>query len=175
LDQVPEVAVEILPNRDAAIGLVGGWADPCDPGGGEGGVVAGKIVGGEEEEHAAAGLVADVLGLMVGGGAGEEDGGGVRAGVGRANRYPALVLFGLLAVLDQRETELADVEGERLVIVADDEAMWARRGKCVRYPSHAGTIRNFQSHKARHLICRVLPVPQKTHMILPDNLRISRD
>ena len=80
-----------------------------------------EIVGGEEQEHAAAGLVADVLRLMVGRGAGEEDGGGVGRCAGRADRDPALVLRRDIAVLDQREAELTDVEGERLVIVANDE------------------------------------------------------
>ena len=68
-----------------------------------------------------AGLVADVLRLVIGRGAGEEDGGGLGAGAGRADGDPALVLLELMGVLDQREAELADIEGERLVIVADDE------------------------------------------------------
>ena len=37
-----------------------------------------------------------------------------------AYREP-VVLFGLVTVLDQREAELADVEGERFVIIADDK------------------------------------------------------
>lgn len=84
------------------------------------GVVAGKIVGGEEQEHAATGLVTDVLRLMVGRGAGEEDGGGVWRRMGRADRDLAFALFGLIGVLDQLESELADVEGERLITVADE-------------------------------------------------------
>ena len=121
MHQVPEVAVEIAENCDPAVVVIGGRADPCDPGGGEGGVIAREIVGGEEQEHAAAGLVADVLGPMVGGGAGEEDRGGVCGRAGRADRDPPFVLRGLIGVLDQLEAELADVEGERLVMVADDE------------------------------------------------------
>jgi len=59
---------------------------------------------------------------MIGGGAGEEDGGGDRRRAGRAGGDPALVLVGHMRVLDRREVQLADVEGERLVIVADDES-----------------------------------------------------
>jgi hypothetical protein len=40
---------------------------------------------------------------------------------GGADGDPALALLGLVRVLDEREAELADVEGERFVIVADDE------------------------------------------------------
>lgn len=120
-DQIPQIAVEIAPHQDAAIGLVGGRADPDHSGGGEAGVIAREIVGGEKERDAAAGLVANAGLLAVGGGAGEEDGGGVRGGAGRADGNPALVLLELVRVLGQFEAELADVEGERLVIVADDE------------------------------------------------------
>lgn len=84
-------------------------------------MVAREAVGSEEEGDAAAALVADAGLLVVGGGAGEEDGGGVRRSAGRADGDPALVLRGLIAVLDQLEAELADVEDERLVIAADNE------------------------------------------------------
>lgn len=69
----------------------------------------------------AAGLVADEARLFFGGGAGEEDGGGVVGRVGWADGDPALALLGDGGVLDEGEAELADVESERLVIVADDE------------------------------------------------------
>lgn len=121
LDQVPQIAVEVLPHRDPAIVVIGGRADPLDPGGGEAGVGAGEVVGGDEQEDATAGLVADVSGLVVGGGAGEEDGGGVGRGAGRADGDPALVLLGLVFVGDEGEAEFADVEGDGLVIVANDE------------------------------------------------------
>jgi hypothetical protein len=85
-------------------------------------MVAREVVGGEEEGDAAAGLVADAGLLVVGRGAGEEDGGGVCRSAGRADGDPALVLLGLVPVLDELEAELADVEGERFVIVADDES-----------------------------------------------------
>jgi hypothetical protein len=121
-DQVPKIAVKVGEHRDAAIGLVGGRADPFDAGGGEAGVVAGEVVGVKEEDDTAAGLIAD-RGLLLGGGAlGEEDGGGVRGCAGRADDDPALVLLGLRRVLDQGEAELAYVEGERLVIVADEDS-----------------------------------------------------
>ena len=84
-------------------------------------MVAREVVGGEEEGDAPAGLVADAGLLVVGGGAGEEDGGGVFGRAGWADGDPSLVLIGLVRVLDRLEAELADVEGERLVIVADDE------------------------------------------------------
>lgn len=131
-DQVPEVPVEIGEHRDLAIGLHRGRADPGDARGREGGMIAIEIVGGEEQEDAPARLVAD-RGLLLGrGGAGKEDGGGVGRRAGRADRDPplgrdsfgiagALALFGDGRVLHQREAEPADVEGERFVIVADDQ------------------------------------------------------
>jgi len=84
-------------------------------------MVAREIVGGEEEGDAPAGLVADAGGLGGGRSGGEEDGGGVWASAGRADGDPALALLGDGRVLDQLEAELADVEGERLVIVANDK------------------------------------------------------
>ena len=84
-------------------------------------MVACEIVGGEEQEHAPARLIADERGLLRGRGAGEEEGGGVLGRAGGADGDPALALLGLVRVLDEREAELADVEGERFVIVADDE------------------------------------------------------
>ncbi len=44
----------------------------------------------------------------------------VFSGVERADRDPSFVLLGLLCILDQCEAELADVEGERFVIVEGD-------------------------------------------------------
>lgn len=121
LDEVPEIAVKVREHGDAAIVVIGGRADPFDPGGGKGGMVARKIVGGEEQEHSCASLIADGARLMLGGGAGEEDIGGVWRRVGRTDRDPAFALLGLVGVLDQIEAELADVKGERFVIVADEE------------------------------------------------------
>lgn len=74
-----------------------------------------------EADGDGAGVGADVARLMLGRGAGEEDGGGVGGRAGRADRYPALVLLGLVRVLDQFEAGLADMVAKRLVIVADDE------------------------------------------------------
>lgn len=68
-----------------------------------------------------AGLVTDPGALFGGGGAGEEDGGGVGRSAGRADRYPAFVLFGNGRVLDQFEAEEADIEGERSVVIGDEE------------------------------------------------------
>lgn len=73
LHQIPQIAVEIREHGDAAIIMLGGRANPCDTGGGEGGVITREIVGGEEQEHAAAGLIADMVRLGRGRGAGEED------------------------------------------------------------------------------------------------------
>ena len=121
LHQIPAVSVEILEHRDLAIGLVRGRPDEADAGFGVGGEVAIEIVGLQEEEDAPARLIADEAFLPGRGCAGEEDGGGMLRRAGRADRHPALVLLRLVAVLDQGEAELADVEGERFVIVADDE------------------------------------------------------
>jgi hypothetical protein len=66
-------------------------------------------------------LIADEHRLLRGRGAGEEDGGGPLRRAGRADGDPALALLGLVGVLDEREAELADVEGERFVIVADEK------------------------------------------------------
>ena len=115
------VPIKIGKNRNLAIGLHRRRADPLDAGGGEGRMISVEIVGGEEQEHAACGLVADKRLLLRRGGAGEEDGGRVIGRARRADGHPAFVLLGLVAVLDQREAEFADVEGKRFVIVADEE------------------------------------------------------
>jgi hypothetical protein len=119
--QIPAIAIEILEHRDLAIGHDGRRADEADAGRGVGGEVAVEIVGGKEKKDAASGLVAD-RGLLHGvGGAGEEDRSGVVRRAGRADRDPALVLFGLVAVFDDGEAELGGVEGQGFVIVSDDQ------------------------------------------------------
>ncbi|CAN5529211.1 hypothetical protein BH09PSE4_BH09PSE4_00970 [soil metagenome] len=65
-----------------------------------------EIVGSEEEKDPAAGLIADRGGLFGRGGAGEEDGGGFGRRVGRADGDPALVLVGLVTVLDEVKPSL---------------------------------------------------------------------
>jgi len=121
LEQVPAIAVKVLEHRDLAIGLVGGRADEAYTGCGEGGEVAFEIIGGEEQEDPPRRLVADRRFLFGCDRASEEEGSSVLRRAGRADRHPALVLLGLVCVLDQREAELADVEGEGLVIVSDDQ------------------------------------------------------
>ena len=121
LHQIPQIAVEIAEDGDRAVIVGGGRADPLDPGGGEARMIAGEIIGGEEQEHAPARLIADEARLFGRGGAGEEDRRGILRSTGRADGDPSFVLRGLVTVLDQREAELADIEGERLVIVADDQ------------------------------------------------------
>ena len=53
LDQVPEVAVQVREDGDAAIGLIGGRADPRHPGRGEARMVAREIVSGEKRRSEA--------------------------------------------------------------------------------------------------------------------------
>lgn len=84
---------------------------PFDAGGAEGGMITIEIVSLQEEKDATAGLIADELFLFGRGGASEEDGGGVGRRTRRADGDPAFALLGLVSVLDQRETELADIEG----------------------------------------------------------------
>lgn len=45
----------------------------------------------------------------------------MRRRAGRANGDPSFILLGLVCVLDEGEAELADVEGECLVIIADEQ------------------------------------------------------
>jgi len=59
LDEVPEVAVEVLEHGDLAVGLLGGRAHEADAAGAVGGLVAVAIVGLQEQQDAPAGLVAD--------------------------------------------------------------------------------------------------------------------
>ena len=54
-------------------------------------------------------------------------------GAGRADGDPALVLLGLIRVLDQFEAELSDLESERLVIFADYEGDVGKVGHGSRY------------------------------------------
>lgn len=121
LHQIPQIAVQILEHRHPTIIVGRRRPRPLDPGGSEGGMVAIEIVGRQEQEHPPAGLVSDIARLMLGRGAREQDGGGTGRRTGRADRHPALVLFGLVGVFDQREAELADIESKCFVIVADDQ------------------------------------------------------
>lgn len=84
-----------------------------------------------KHRDAATGLIADAGRLTIGNGAGEKDSGGVRRGAWRADHDPALVLFKDGRVLDQPEPELADVECNRLVIVADDNGNPGLCGACL--------------------------------------------
>jgi len=119
LEQVPEVAVEVLEDGDGAVGVSFRFADEGDAGGLVAGVVAPEVVGVEEEEDAAAGLGADAGFLLRGGGAGEEEAG--FGGAGRGDDDPAFGLLGDRGVFDEGEAEFADEEGEGFVVVADDE------------------------------------------------------
>jgi hypothetical protein len=82
--------------------------------------VAPEIIGVEEEEYAPARLVADTRGLRIADPACEQQP-GAAGRAGRLDDDPALVLFGHEAVLDEPESQLADVERERLVVVAHHE------------------------------------------------------
>ena len=64
---------------------------------------------------------ADRTRLFGRGGAGEEDRGGVGVRVRWAYGDPALARFGLGRVLDKGEAKAADVVGERLVMIGDEE------------------------------------------------------
>lgn len=119
--QVPQIAVEIFEHRDRAVRFVAGAFSETHASGGEGGMIAREIIGGEEQEDAARRLVADRGRLFGRGGAGEEDRGPVRRRAGRADGNPAFLLLGLIGILNEREAELADVEGKRLVIITDEQ------------------------------------------------------
>ena len=120
LNEIPEVAVEVLEHGDCAIGLLGGRADEADTFGSHSVIVAPEIVGAQEQKDAPARLVADE-GLLLGRrGAGEEEGGGVLARAGRRDEHPAFH-FIEGSILDEGEAELLREPGDRLVIVADDE------------------------------------------------------
>jgi len=73
----------------------------------------------QEQEHASAGLIADSRGLLVTDGSGEKQ--GRLAGTRRRDHDPALILRWNVGVFKNLEPELIDVEGERLIVLADDQ------------------------------------------------------
>jgi hypothetical protein len=106
LNQVPEVAVEVLEDCHGAVGVGGGRADEAHAPRAEGAIVAPEVVRLEEQENAPARLVADEGLLLRRGGAGKEEGDAAGAGAGRGDEHPAFVLLGLIAVGDEGEAEL---------------------------------------------------------------------
>ena len=124
LHQIPEISAEVPEHRDGAVRLLPERTHELDAPGAVSLVVALEIVGVQEEEDAPARLGADARQLLGRGGPREQ-----QARLARARRrydHPALRLLRGLGVLDELEAELADVERERLVVVADDEANEAR-------------------------------------------------
>ena len=119
MEKVPQVSVEILEDGDSAIGLDLGLADEDYAVVGVVPEVPPEVVGEEEEEYTAAGLVPDACRLFRCGRLGEQD--AATGGARRRDEDPALGLFGDGGVLDQGEAQLADVEGQGLLIVADDK------------------------------------------------------
>ncbi len=84
-------------------------------------MVAGEVVGAQEQEDAPARLVANAAGLLGRRGTGEQQRGAARRTARRQDPHPSLALFGDRRVLQERETERPAEEGDRLVIVADEE------------------------------------------------------
>src|SRR5688572_9026100 len=118
-DEVPQVAVEILEDGNRAIVCDGRFADELDPALDHVAIVAPEVIRPQEESDPAARLVAHERRLSWLRRAGEEQAGASRAG--RSNDDPALVLRGLVRVLDKRKVQLAGEESDRLVVVAYNE------------------------------------------------------
>lgn len=118
LHKIPEVAIEILEDRDDTVGRFLGF--PCEFNASlhQIVVVAPKVVRAQEEKDPPARLVADIAFLMGRRSACEKQG-----SIAVADRFdddPALVLLRLVGVLDQSEIQLVYIEINRLVIVPDN-------------------------------------------------------
>lgn len=105
-DQIPAIAVEILEHGDLAIRLDGRRADEANAGGAVGGEIEVRCVGAQEEEDAPARLNANEALLLPRRGRGKEDSGSISRRARRPDRDPALVLRGLVTVLDQRKASV---------------------------------------------------------------------
>src|SRR5262245_16046052 len=119
LNQVPEVAVEVLEDGDGPVGSLLWVADERDPGRAHPVEVPPEIVRAKEEEDAAARLTADEAFLLRTRGACQEDRRTRRSW--RRNQDPAFVLLGLITVFYEVEMELAAEERDGFVVVPDDQ------------------------------------------------------
>src|SRR5690348_17300800 len=94
LNEIPQVAVEVLEDRNGAIGCLLRLPDESYPARSHRVVITPEIVGLEKQEDAAAGLVPDCGDLGQGRCARQEE---RRAGrTGRRHDHPAFVLLGLI-------------------------------------------------------------------------------
>lgn len=119
LDQVPEIAVQILEYRDHAVIGLFRFSNELDAFGSVIVIVPPEIIGPQEQEYAPSRLVADERFLFFFGSAHEQERGSLPAS--GSDDDPAFILFALVRVVEQFEGEFIHVEVDGLVIVAYDE------------------------------------------------------
>src|SRR5258706_795419 len=118
LDEIPQIAVEVLEDGDDAVGLDLALPRERDAPGLELAIVALEIIGVEEKEDAPARLVSDPRFLLGADGAGQEK---PRLRPRRRHDDPALALLRDGRVLDKGEADNPDVESDRFVVIANQE------------------------------------------------------
>lgn len=119
LKQIPEIAIEVFEDGDHSIGLLFGFPDEVDAFGDHLVVIPPEVIGAQEEEDPAAGLTADEGFLFRFGCPGEEQGGAT--GAGGRDHHPALVLLGLVGVLDEGEMKFVGIKVDGFVVIPDDQ------------------------------------------------------
>lgn len=119
MEEIPTGAVQILEYGHGTVRLLAWRPNKANTNTNHAVVVSPEVIGLQEEEHPAAGLIADERLLLLGGGAGQEQRGTRSAG--RRDDHPALVLLGLVLVLDYAKAELSNVEGKSFIVVTDYE------------------------------------------------------
>ena len=72
LNQIPQVAVQVLENRDCAVGGIFRFPDEFNSQGEHMIVITPKIISLQKQEHASASLAADIFLLFTGRGPGEQ-------------------------------------------------------------------------------------------------------
>ena len=118
LDQVPQISVKIFEDCDRAVGFILGWADEFYVVGLKRTVVAPEVVGVQEEKDTAAGLISDARGLFGSRGLSEQE--RRSRGTGRRNQHPTFAGTEV-GIFEEMKAKDMGVEGDGLVIVADDD------------------------------------------------------
>lgn len=118
LYQIPQVSVEVLEDRDGAVGLGPGFPDENHPPVCVGVEVPPEVVGVQEQENPSSGLVADMRLLGVVGRTRQQQAGLCCSG--RRHHDPALAWLRKVGVLNQQEAERADIERNGLIVIPND-------------------------------------------------------
>ncbi len=116
MDEIPAIAIEISKDGHGPIRGVTGLAHKVNAEGAQPLVVAPEVIGLQKKKDSSTALVADGLRLFWCGGTRQQQ--RCSARTRRRDHDPAFILRRLACILDELETEFADIKVERFVIIA---------------------------------------------------------